>query len=163
MGKGKEVDYNTVRILELCRDVELHGAEIYRYFSEIFANDPMISNLWFKTYQEELNHAHQFVMAINMRKENIVQSVKIDLYSAQNMLKVIQSIYDSVRKNRPTILDAFRSAIKLEEKLADMHMHAISEFTDQSLKALFKALMNADKEHVETLRNAYTSLLKVNV
>jgi rubrerythrin len=147
-----------VRILELCRDIELNIAEIYLFFSAIFSENAEITALWLKTYNEEINHSNQFMLAINMRKENIIEGVNIDLYTAQSVLKMVQSIYDSVRKNRPTVADALRSAIKLEEKLADLHMQTVSKFTDDSFKSMFTAMMLADQNHVESLREAYRKI-----
>jgi rubrerythrin len=149
-----------VRILEICRDIESYNAELYRYYGEIFSDNPEIAVLWKMTAMEEENHANQFVMAINLRKQGVVDSVNIDLYTAESTLEKVKSIYDGVRKTRPHILDAFRSAVALEEKLESFHMETVALFQDGTFKNLFTAMMKADKGHIAKLEAAYQKLLR---
>jgi rubrerythrin len=157
--KNNTVNLQVIRILEASRDVELHLAELYRLFSELFSTDKLVSQLWIKTCQEEENHASQFVLAINLRKEMIVESVNMDLSHAENALALVKSVYEGVRENPPTVLDALRLAVKLEVKLSEFHMQTIANFTDGSMKNVFTAMMKADQKHIEALEEAYNNAL----
>ncbi len=157
----RSVDLTVVRVLELCRDVELYTSEMYNFFAELFKNDHTAAALWKKTAQEEDAHANQFALAISMRKDGLIETVNIDLFKAETTLNLVKSIYDSVRKNPPTLIDTLRSAIKLENKLADFHMESVANFTDPSFKEMFSAMMKADKDHVRALQEAYDTTIKL--
>jgi len=157
IASGTSVD--VVRILEICRDVELYVSELYYYFEESFRDTPGMAELWKKTAMEEENHARQFVLAINLRKQDIVHAVSIDQDSAEAVLIRVKSVYETVRRSRPAIVDALRMAIELEEELAEYHMSVLGRFQDKSHKMLFEAMMNHDNGHALELKKAYENVL----
>jgi rubrerythrin len=140
-----------IKVLEICRDVELVSAELYNYFAEIFSEHEELAALWRKTAQEEESHAQQFVLALKMRREPLVEAVVMAGSRAEHALNIVKSLYDVVRKNKPTMLEALRAAIKLEQGLAPFHMSTVASFVQESHKELFSAMMLADTEHVEAL------------
>jgi len=154
-GTGVDV----VRILEICRDVEVYVSELYYYFEESFRDTPDISSLWRKTAMEEENHAKQFVLAINLRKQDIVHAVIIDQSTAEAALSKVKSLYETVRQSKPAIVDALHMAIELEEELAEYHLSALARFQDKSHKMLFEAMMNHDNGHALELKKAYENFL----
>jgi rubrerythrin len=150
-----KTNLDIVRILEICGDIELHCAELYRYYAEIFLENPELSGMWTKTAQEEDNHASQFVLAIKLRRQGMIGSVAVDPYKAENTLRIIKSVYAGVRQNKPAVIDALRSAIKLEERLEEFHMTTVALFTDEAHKNLFNAMMQADQHHLAIIEAAY--------
>ncbi len=156
---GRDSYIDIVRILELCRDIEVYCSEMYRYYAEIFADNDDISRMWTKTAAEEENHANQFVMAINLRKQGMVESTTVDVFRAETTLNAVKSIYDGVRQCKPSLIDALRSAIKLEKKLEEFHMTTVALFTDESYKKLFTAMMKADHQHLANIESAYQKAL----
>lgn len=147
-----------VKVLEICRDIELASAELYRYFSEIFSDHEAMAALWHKTAMEEDSHAMQFIMAIKMRKEAMIDTLAIDVSRAENTLKIVKSLNTVVRKNKPSMLDALQAAIKMEKGLVGFHMATVAHFVHESHKKLFSAMMKADNEHIEALENFYQKL-----
>src|SRR6185369_4972947 len=81
-----ETGVDIVRILEICRDVEVYVSELYYFFEESFRDTPDMGRLWKKTAMEEEDHAKQFVLAINLRKQDLVHDVSIDQESAEAVL-----------------------------------------------------------------------------
>lgn len=156
-----KVNTEMIRVLEICRDVELSCAKLYRYFAEIFSSHQEMAELWSKTVREEENHARQFVLAIRLCEEQIIETLSIDGRTAKNMLNIVKSLHDEARKNKPSLLDSLRTAIKLEEDLAAFHMTTAVNFAEGNHKKLFSAMMNADKDHVEELREFYQRQLAV--
>jgi rubrerythrin len=156
-----KVDTEMIRVLEICRDIELSCAKLYRYFAEIFSSHQEMAELWRKTVKEEENHARQFVLAIKLCNEQIIDTLSLDGSTAKNMLSVVKSMHDEARKNKPSMLDSLRTAIKLEEDLAAFHMTTVANFVGESHKKLFSAMMSADKGHVEELREFYQRQLAV--
>lgn len=157
IASGTGVDI--VRILEICRDVEICVSEIYYCFEESFGDSPEIARLWKKTAMEEENHAKQFVLAINLRKQDLVRGVSIDQETAEAVLHKVKSLYETVRRSRPAAADALRMAMELEEELAEYHMSALARFQDSSHKMLFEAMMNHDNGHALELKKAYEKVL----
>ena len=58
----------------------------------------------------------------------------------------------------PPPVDALRTAADLERRLAAYHMDSIGVFRRPRLQEMFKAMMAADKHHVETLTAALAKL-----
>lgn len=145
---------DVLRILEICREIEECIAELYHYYAEIFSDTPDISKLWKKTALEEENHAHQFTLAINLRRHGVVQAVNTDLFTAETILNKLKEIHAKVKKNSPAITDALRSAIMLEAKLEEYHMAALAHFQDESYRKLFEAMMKNDQGHIVSLERA---------
>jgi len=144
-----------LRILEICREIELQCAGIYHYYAEIFSDSRNMAELWEKTAQEEENHAYQFGLAINLRRQGLVQSVSIDQNMAETILNKLISLYEEVRRNRPGIADALRLAIEVEEKLSEYHLSTMALFQEESHRKLFEAMMKNDHDHVDALKKAY--------
>jgi rubrerythrin len=158
---SSKVSLDLVKVLEICRDVELTNAALYHYFAEIFSSDPEVAALWRKTAGEEENHAKQFVLGIKMRKEKIVDSLSIDGTKAKEMLDFVRVLSAEVRTSPPDKVEALRIAIDLEEKLTGFHMTTVSDFTDSNLKKLFTAMMKTDDHHVEKLHVMHRRLLSL--
>lgn len=154
---GTSVDL--VRILELCRDVEVYVSELYYFFEESFHDIPDMARLWKKTALEEENHARQFVLAINLRKQDLVHDVNIDQESAEAVLNKVKLLYETMRRSKPEITDALCMAIDLEEELAGYHMSVLASFQDKSHRMLFEAMMNHDNGHALELKKAYENVL----
>ncbi len=153
-----KIDMDTVKVLEICRDVELVSAELYNYFAEIFSDHAEMAELWRKTAREEEGHAMQFILALKMRREPLVAALAIDGSKAENALKIVKSLSAVMRKNKPSMLEALSAAIKLEKGLADFHMTSVASFVHENHRKLFSAMMLADREHLEALEKFYQRL-----
>lgn len=147
-------------ILEICRDIEVCASELYYYYAEIYQDIPEISQLWKKTAQEEDNHAYQFELALKLCRKDIVQSVAVDIRTAQTILDKLKSLNATAKKIKPSIDDALNLAIRLEEKLSEYHLTSTVQFNDDAHKKLFDSMMKNDRGHVETLKCAYQTVLK---
>jgi len=146
------------RILEICIEIEQCSADLYRYFARIFADFPGMAKLWEKTAQEEDNHANQFILAIKLRKLKVIDDVTADIINAGSFLTLVKSISEGVKIIKPGRIDALATALDLEEKLAAFHADGVAHFVDEKYKKLFTAMMQADRNHIETLQKAYQKL-----
>jgi len=147
-----------IRILDICRDIELASEQLYHYFSQIYCADDHIAVIWQKTAQEERNHANQFSLATKL-KFGMIDRINLDFANAEGMLTYARSVLDAARNKPPSLGDALRSAIELEEKLEGFHMDCLATFTEESYQQMFKAMMDADSGHIKTLRLAYSKLV----
>lgn len=159
--KQPSTPMDIVSLLQICRDIETYCAQIYRVYSERYSDDEELQNLWKKTYEEEENHAKQFVMAINMRRDGVVVDMNIDTVKATQVLEMVKSIYNGILTNLPSKIDALRSAIKIEEKLSTFHLDAIAVFQDEGMQKMFRAMMKADQHHLQRINEMYKNRLIV--
>jgi rubrerythrin len=159
MAEFSKLSVSETHILDICCKVEETCADLYRYFSRIYADSPQISVLWEKTAKEEDSHAEHFRLASRLKGSGI-QSLKSDMYNVAVLLKKIQTIYASVQKSPPPLKEALKFAIKLEESMADYHMDTIASFEDKDLERLFASMMKNDKDHIVMLEQAYKELFE---
>jgi rubrerythrin len=142
-----------VRILDICRDIEILNEQLYRYFADLFSENKEIATLWKKTANEEANHAQQFELAIRIKKE-LLESVIIDAWTVATAFKFVRTLLESVKKSPPSVADALQIGVMLEERLTNLHLECIACFTEESHKMLFRAMMAQDNRHMESLREA---------
>ena len=152
------IGLGTKDVLEVCQAVELSCAELYHYFAELFKDDRGSFLLWLKTAMEEENHARLFALVAKLRRNNIVESIRIELVDAEVTLLYVQSLIKTVKKNPPSLKDALRIAIDLEKKLDGFMMENIINFADESYEKSFLAITHADSKHLESLQEAYQAL-----
>lgn len=157
MAENVRLNLDEVSVLHICYKIEKTYAELYRYFSNIYLNNPQVSKLWGKTAVEEDNHADQFKMASRLLGSGI-KSLKINVNEANAVLTEVQSIYEKVQKSPPTINKALLLAIKLESSLSNYHMDSISNFDDKHFAQLFTSMMSSDQNHIQSLKKAYNCL-----
>jgi rubrerythrin len=153
---GGTTDWEIVRLLEICRDIETFCAETYHLYADRYADDEELRLLWEKTYKEEQNHAQQFEFLIKMRRDDPVMKMNVDQSKANQVLNMVKEIYNHVLSHTPSSIDALRSAIKLEEKLSEFHLDSVADFRDDHLKKLFHAMMLADNKHLESIKDVYS-------
>ena len=150
-----------IRILDICRDIELLNADIYFYFGELFKGNKAFKELWVKTAMEEQGHANQFSLAAKV-KRGLVESVTMDLFTATSTLKFVYMYFQGVKTTPPTLEEALKSAIKLEERLSAFHMDCVGIFSVKMQQELFRSMMAADNGHIESLRRVYRKISGVN-
>lgn len=144
-------------VIDTCCMMEETCAALYRYFAELFADDPAVVQLWLKTAREEDSHAEQFRMAYRLHGSGI-ESLNTDMERAKSLLAKMQSIFKHVQESPPTLKEALQFAIKMEHSLAGYHMDSIARFADKGLEKLFISMRQCDQQHIEMLEQAYHNL-----
>ena len=144
---------DNLRVLDICREIELLNEELYRRFAANFSEDCELAALWRKTANEEANHALQFELAIRAKKE-MIKGVEADAKAIATMYEYVRTILEMVEESPPDPAEALRLSIKLEQRLAGMHLDCIAIFSDESSKVLFRAMMANDHNHIESLLEA---------
>lgn len=158
-----KINMDITRILEICREIELSFADLYRYYAGLFSGHEELATLWRKTAAEEENHAKQFGLAISLQRQQVIDAASIDGFTAKNSLHIVRSVHEGVKKHLPTMLEALSSAIKLEENLTEFHVTTAVHFVDTCHQQLFAAMMRADSKHVEALQEFRQRLVAASV
>lgn len=149
----KTITMEDIRILDICRDIELLNEQLYRHFSILFSENEELAVLWRKTANEEANHAQQFELAIRHKNE-MLASVNIEARTVVTAFKFVQTILEFAKKSPPSVADALQLSVKLEERLSRLHLECIADFAQESHKKLFRAMMACDNRHIESLLEA---------
>jgi hypothetical protein len=158
--KGTEMSDMASRktFLEVCMGVEGLCAGLYHYYSEIYADIPEASTLWMKTAIEEENHQKQFELALRLMDEAEFDVSQNSLDRAYSIQYKLLKLTNHVKTEKPELLVAVSKAVEMEAKLADLHVHTSLNFKDESMQKMFKALGEADSDHVSDMQRFHTIL-----
>lgn len=144
--------------LEVCMGIEMLCADLYHFYSKIYEDIPEASKLWKKTALEEENHQKQFELVLRLLDEIEFEVPRDSLQRAYSIQFKLLKFTDQIKSTKPELLTAFSKAIEMEEKLADLHVHTALRFEEESMQNLFKALSEADRDHVAELQRYQTVL-----
>lgn len=143
-----------VNILNACADIEKMTAEMYDFLAEKYKDIPEFSRLFVKTACEERNHECQFKLAI----KNFIPSI-CDITMADDVVAryaaSVRDTFENLRKPAPALENALEYAILLETEFRQFHMDMAVLFEDQFSSKLFGAMMAADDNHIERLKQAH--------
>jgi rubrerythrin len=153
------MDQNARLALSICKDIESTCAEIYFYYAEAFADQPEVRNLWEKTAFEEKNHANLLKMALKVKGLELIDH-KYDLPKFRNFIQIVQTMNEKIRKSKPQLLEALRSAVEMEKKMQEFHLDCVVIFKNKAEEKLFAALHRGDKDHIAALEKAYEEVLR---
>jgi hypothetical protein len=162
---GKKADITTSimegsqDVLEACQSIKLMCAEIHHYFAEIFKDDRPTLLFWKRTAMEEENNAKEFALIAKLRRQNVINSIRIDLVDAEIALIYLRSLLEKMKNTPPSPEEALKTSIRLEEKITSYHLGNIVEFADPSFQKLFEAAFLADQERIIIFRKAYEELI----
>jgi hypothetical protein len=134
-----ETSADADHLLEVCRRIEFTLASLYRFLSDLYADTRDI-----------------FELALKL--PNLILHPTVDVGAADRLLKDVLDCDAKVRQTLPRPADALRSAVEMETRLAAYHMDSIGDFRHPQAQEMFKAMMAADKQHVETLTVALVRL-----
>jgi rubrerythrin len=143
---------------DVCAKIEGLCAQLYHYYSDVFKDDDDISRLWKKTALEEENHQKQFELACRIR-EDVEFELNADIDRPYRIYQKLNNLIAHVSKNPPDIETALSKAIQMEESLVDLHLDSSVEFQDESIKKMFLALKEFDRDHVKSLRHVLSTVL----
>ncbi len=110
----------------------------------------------------QLSFAEQIRFAGRLQK-GLISDINVNLETATNALNAEEIIYKEFKNNPPTIIEALNTAINLEEQLYEFHLEYSVSFQNESYRKLFHTMLNADKEHIESLKKALQYTLKCYV
>lgn len=157
---GVNPSQELVRLLSICERIELAHARLYALLAELHAVHPELAQLWRKTAREEEGHAAQFKLALSGAGGVVLTTLPTD--EALHLLDAVEKLIPWWKSQPPTVPDALRTAIQMEEALARVHMNEVALFEREANRKLFSAMMASDQGHVDSLRDALSKWERVN-
>ncbi len=107
-------------LLDTCHAIELACERLYLTLAEAHREHAPIVSLWRKTGREEQAHAAQFRLLMAGHGAVVGESA-VDPTEARAALHELEAMASRVRIQAPTVKEALRFAIQLEEQLAKSH------------------------------------------
>lgn len=138
--------------LDVCISIEGLCADLYHFYSERYEDIPEASRLWKKTAFEEECHRKQFELALLFLTDTEFDVPGESLKRANTIRENLQKHIHHIRNNSQDLLGAVSTAVEMEEKLADLHVHTALNFKDETMKSLFKAMSEYDSSHITDLQ-----------
>lgn len=148
--------------LNVCICIEGLCAQLYHYYGTIYEDIPDASRLWKKTALEEENHQKQFELALRLISETEFEVSKANLKLAHSAHNKLLKLLTQSRNKKPEILTAVSKALEMEEYLAGLHASTSLQFREESMQNLFKALSEADHDHIAEMNCYRENLLQIN-
>jgi rubrerythrin len=139
------------RVLAACERIEVLAAQAYRKLAALHAADTELAALWSKTAREEESHAAQFRFSQAVL-DQVVGQVRVKLADAVTATNRLVDFLRRCDASPPSSLEALREMIDLEQWLEQFHLANAAAFTSPQHQKLFRAMMQADCEHVGALR-----------
>lgn len=143
---------------DVCAKIEGQCATLYHYYSDLYRDNPDVSQLWKKTALEEENHQKQFELAVRLR-DDVAFDLNADLDRTYRIHQKLDNLLEHVHQNPPDIVTALTRAIEMEESLSDLHLDVSVRFHDQSVSRMFQALREFDRDHVKSLRHCLAIMM----
>jgi len=152
-----QLDDEALRVIELCRAIELAMAGLYETLAELHARDGRAARLWRKTAREEHNHAAQLSLLLEAMSE-CIEVPTGDAAALAALALAIETTIEEIRLHPPTVREALGFAIDFEEWMDRAHAHQAVTFSEPRCHQMFLAMMAADRGHVASLRMALRRL-----
>ena len=145
-------------VLDVCQNIKLLCAKLHHFYAELFKDDRTSLLLWKRTAMEEENNAKEFALITKLRRQNVINSLRVDLVDAKIALIYLQTLLVRMKENPPSLEEALRTSIKLADNLSAFQIKNLVEFTDPSFEKLFAAAVQAEQARIDTLRKTYKQL-----
>lgn len=149
-----------IKALDIIEKLELKLSELYDYFYKLFLDNKEISGLFFKLSIEEKGHADlvRFQRRIVIKNKDLIKDIDIDLDTTfiHNIISKADSILKS--SSKPTIEDALKLAIELENDSGEYHYKNFIKYKDHAFSLLLENLNKNDEDHIEQIKEIANKL-----
>ncbi len=156
---NNSLSHGSQNILDVCQGIRLACSELHHFYADLFVGDRNTMLLWKRIAMEEENYAKEFTLISRLGRQNIIQSFLVDLVDAQIALIYVRSLIDKAKDAPPSLADALKLSISLEEKLSPYNLHQIVKLTDPSFRKLFGRVIRADENRISSIRKALEELV----
>ncbi|HEY3352734.1 MAG TPA: hypothetical protein VGQ83_05765 [Polyangia bacterium] len=134
------------------------AACIYRLLARQFAADPAAQGLFSRLEAEEQQHALRIRLLRSQyaTAPRTTNTIVLDLDLLEGARREGETLYRLLTApgREPTLAEARRLAVQLEERFAAAHADTMARNADPALKGFFEALARQDREHAALLRDA---------
>ena len=147
-----------IKVLNRAILLEQKLCECYDQMSQMASESYLAKDLK-KLSEEETYHANLIrsgnkILTIS---PDLVREIKITHLEIDNGISKLNDLNESLKNSTVTLEGAIKKIYDLEMVFEKVHMDKVAEFDEPSLKNLFQALANGDKNHRERLEQIMNS------
>lgn len=152
-----KIDSNSLLILDLCFEIHKLAEEIYLDLAEAHGEFREFARMWGLFAIDKCNHADTYKMACRLKGDGILKIHGTDEF-VRGILSKMKKI-PKVNKNKPpSIENALRFSIKMEEFLSNVHFLYIVQFVNEQDAALLSSQLKSSSNILHVLTEEYVNL-----
>jgi rubrerythrin len=147
----------SLNILDTCQHIHKHAEEFYQYLAEIHHEHREIARMWSLIAIDKCNHSDTFKMVTRMKGEG-VKDITVSAELATNILNKMKTIPKAKSNKPPSVLDALRFTVKLEENLNSVHFSRVVKFVSEQDTALMASSLKSSSSILHMMTEEYVNL-----
>lgn len=138
---------NLLEVLKQYEELEAKMAELYRMFSESFAQDEQAALFFYRLSGEEMSHRDliRFQLRLVQKDSAVFDGIDLELPALNSLLAKVGAIFQSPRTW--SLKEAIRFALAMENDAGEFHLRSRNIQPDQPLSQLLHSLGRADRAH----------------
>jgi rubrerythrin len=142
--ESKKWPLETLNILGTCQHIHKYAEEFYQYLTEVHHDNLEIARMWGLCAIDKCNHSDTFKMAYRLKGEGI-SDIALSAERATNILNKMKTIPKGNACTPPSVVDALRFAIKMEENLSRVHIsHVVTFYSEQDTTLMVSTLQSSN-------------------
>lgn len=146
-----------LNILDFCQQIHEQAEEVYQYLAGIHSSHQQIARMWGLLAIDKCNHADTFKMAFRLKGAGIGK-ITVSSEMAATILNKLKKIPKGGHVTAPTIVEALRFAVKMEESLIGLHIRLAVKFDCAQSTALMGSSLKSSDEILHMLTEEYVNL-----
>jgi rubrerythrin len=154
---GVELPAEKLRILDICQHIFKQAESFYQHLIELHQDQGEIARTWGLLAVDKCNHSDTYKMATRLRGQGI-RDICASPDEASMLLSKMKTIPKMINDKQPSVTEALRFVISMEEKLNSVHFrHVVSFFSDSDMQ-LMSSSLKSSSAIVHELTEEYINL-----
>lgn len=140
-------------VLSAIENIESSVANLYEWFSEVFAADPEASGFFFRLAMQERSHANMVAFSKSLVRSKPVEfsGVDFDMNLVDDLIHTLDVFRAGNRK--PTLGQALGFAMEIEGHAAEGIHRSMVIQSNPDVSNMINSLAKADREHFKLLKD----------
>lgn len=144
-------------VLEHCQQIFRHAEGFYLYLSDIHRDDREIARIWGLLAIDKCNHSDAFKMALRLKGEGI-SGITVSAEKSTYILGKMKAIPTGNRTNLPSVVDALRFALSMEDRLNSVHFRHAVRFSSEQDRDLMTLSLKSSEDIIQIMTEEYINL-----
>lgn len=153
----KKLPPEMLKVLDICQQIHKHAEEFYLYLAGIHREHCEIARIWGLMAIDKCNHADTYNMANRLKGEGISE-IRISPETATNILIKMKALPKGGNRNPPSVVDALRFTVKMEENLSRVHFLNVVKFLKEQDTALMASSLKSSSSILHIMTEEYLNL-----
>ena len=146
-----------LKVLDICQQIQKLAEAFYLHLAEIHREEREIARIWGLLAVDKCNHSDTFKMASRLKGAGISE-IYISAETAADLLSKMKTIADGMQLHPPSVVDALRFAIKMEESLHGVDFrHAVKFMSEQDM-VLMTSPLKSSRNLVHLMTEEYVNM-----